>query len=108
MSASNPTRASNQVLVRLPNDLAERLATLVPARSRSRFLIELLRRELERESHQLSLAAKRLTDLEAQDASLATEAKQWAESALVTETDNFDQALFERQFRQAQGQISLE
>ena len=85
-----------------PPDLAERLASFrfVPPRQRSQFPIQLLRRESERESQQLSEAAQRLTQLESGEAEL--EIREWVDSELVDDTDPFDAAEFERQFRAAQ------
>lgn len=100
MAKTSGAKASTQVLVRIPPDLAERLATFVPPRQRSQFLIQLLRRELERESQQLSEAARRLTRLESGEAEL--EIRESVDSELVDDTDPFDAAEFERQFRAAQ------
>lgn len=97
-----PNRGSKQVLVRLPDDLAERLASIVPSRKRSRFLVDLLRKELDRESQALSEAARRLTELEAQDKHLAKEQQLWSGASLVNEVDDFDHDEFERQLREAQ------
>ena len=54
-----------QMTLRLPEDLARRLAACTPSRKRNQFLVDLLRRELDRESRELEEAAMRLTSLEA-------------------------------------------
>ena len=94
--------ASTQVLVRLPEDLAEQFAALVPSRKRSRFLVDLLRRELERESAELSKAAQRLNELESNNTEANTELRDWQGARLVDDSDEFDAAEFERQFAEAQ------
>lgn len=106
MSHSKKSKLSTQVLVRLPPDLAVRFASIVPSRNRSRFLIQLLRRELERESEQLSAAARRLTELESRDA--ASETQDWIGATLVQEVDDFDAEEFTRQFRAAQANTKPE
>ena len=104
---TKPSISSHQVLVRLPNDLAERFGNIVPARQRSRFLVELLRRELEREHDSLVEAAKRLTELESADLSATVETSEWLDSGLVEESDPFDVGEFESQFRDAQSRTNL-
>jgi hypothetical protein len=99
--STKPT-PGRQVLLRLPEDLAERFATVVPPRKRSRYLVELLRKELDRESYELSLAARRLTELELGCQSLQAENEEWLNSPLVEEADGFDRLEFERQFQEAQ------
>lgn len=94
--------ASTQVLVRLPVDLAERFAALVPSRKRSRYLVDLLRRELERESDELSSAAQLLSELESTSPEAEAEMRHWQEAALVQDPDEFDESEFERQFLEAQ------
>lgn len=92
----------HQVLLRLPEDLAARFAHVVPLRQRSRYLIDLLRRDLERESSELAQAAKRLTVLEAKHPAMAAEQTAWLNQRLDADNDDgFDARIFERQFKQA-------
>ena len=92
----------HQVLLRLPEDLAARFAHVVPLRQRSRYLIELLRRDLERESSELAQAAKRLTALEAKHPAMAAEQTAWLNQRLDADNDaGFDARIFERQFKEA-------
>lgn len=92
----------HQVLLRLPEDLAARFAHVVPLRQRSRYLIELLRRDLERESSELVQAAKRLTALESKHPVMAAEQSAWLNQPLAADHDDgFDAGIFERQFKQA-------
>ncbi len=94
---------SNQVLLRLPDDLAARFAQVVAPRERSRFLLDLLRRELDRESKELKEAARRLTEIEAGNPILAAEESEWLGSPLAADADEgFDPDVFERQYREAQ------
>jgi hypothetical protein len=94
---------SNQVLLRLPDDLAARFAQVVAPRQRGRFLLDLLRRELERESSELKEAAKRLTEIEAGNPSIAVEENEWLAIGLAADGDDeFDAEVFEHQYREAQ------
>ena len=98
-SAAKP----QQLLLRLPDDLAQRFAQVVPSRQRSRFLLDLLRSELDRESLALELAAKTLTELESGHPSLAAETAQWLEAPLASDDDaDFNAEEFEREFAKAQ------
>ena len=53
-----------QFTLRLPEDLARRLAAAAPSRKRNQFVVDLVRRELDRESRELEEAAQRLSALE--------------------------------------------
>lgn len=104
-SASKP----QQLLLRLPDDLAQRFAQLVPSRQRSRFLLNLLRTELDRESQALTEAAKTLTAQESEQSELAAESTQWVDAPLVTDDDaDVDKQTFEREFAQAQAEMKAE
>lgn len=102
----NPVAKPQQLLLRLPEDLSQRFAQIVPQRQRSRFLLDLLRAELDRESQTLALAAKTLTELESTDFKTLSETKQWESAILTTgsadEDANFDAETFEREFAAAQ------
>lgn len=108
---NHPSSAAKpqQLLLRLPEDLSQRFAQIVPQRQRSRFLIDLLRTELDRESQALTLAAKTLTELESVHPNLLAESAQWVSASLTTEiTDddaNFDAQAFEREFTAAQTKL---
>lgn len=109
---NHPSSAAKpqQLLLRLPEDLSQRFAQIVPQRQRSRFLIDLLRTELDRESQALALAAKTLTALEAQDSKTLNESTQWVNAILTTESAdddvNFNAETFEREFAAAQAKRS--
>lgn len=107
-SAPHSTSAAKpqQLLLRLPDDLAQRFAQVVPSRQRSRFLLDLLRSELDRESLALAQAAKTLTELESGHLTVAEETAQWVDASLTADDDaDFNAEEFERQFAQAQADV---
>jgi hypothetical protein len=57
-------RSFQQITLRLPQDLAQRLAAHTPPRKRNQFVVDLVRVELDRESRELQEAAMRLSSLE--------------------------------------------
>lgn len=110
-TATHPTSAAKpqQLLLRLPEELSQRFAQIVPQRQRSRFLLDLLRTELDRESQALALAAKRLTELESTHPNLLEESVQWTSANLTIDSAdddaNFDAQAFERGFATAQTKL---
>lgn len=97
-----------QLLLRLPNELALRFAQVVPSRQRSRFLLNLLRTELDRESQSLANVAKRLTASESGQSEVLTESARWTSSSLASQDDlQFDATEFEREFALAQTKLKL-
>ena len=105
-NSSGSTGKSQQLLLRLPDDLAQRFAQVVPSRQRSRFLLDLLRSELDRESMALEQAAKTLTELESGHPSLQAETVQWTEAQLTMDDDaDFNAEEFEREFVKAQTRV---
>jgi predicted transcriptional regulator len=100
---SGPSSKPQQLLLRLPDDLSQRFAQLVPQRQRSRFLLDLLRSALDKESLALSQAAQTLTSLEQGQVEAHAEATAWLDcSAASVDDDAFDAVLFERECAQAQ------
>lgn len=95
-----------QVLLRLPADVAARLARAVPPRKRNQFLIDLVRRELEKEDHALIEACEALNRIEAGNPALRTEPNEWLSAELtapVGELDpDFDAETFSREAAEAQ------
>ena len=110
-TTTHPTSAAKpqQLLLRLPEDLSQRFAQIVPQRQRSRFLLDLLRTELDRESQALAHAAKTLTELESTHPNLMAESAQWTSAFLTAEGSdddaNFDAQAFERGFAVAQTKL---
>lgn len=96
-----------QILLRLPADLAAELANAVPPRQRNRYIVQLLSKDLQEKERarqrQLIKAAECLNAAEAADPELARESDEWLQARLTEDDDeDFDQATFERQFKEAQ------
>lgn len=97
------TPAPRQVLLRLPDDVANRLARAVAPRKRNQFLVDLLRRELEKEDAELIAACEAMNALEARDPEFAREGQEWVDAVLTEDDDDdFDREVFEREFAIAQ------
>jgi hypothetical protein len=91
-----------QVLVRLPEDVASRFVQLVKPGQRNNYFLELLRRDLDRESDALVQAAQQLIALESKNAALKREDAAWLNASLINSgDDDFDAAEFERQYQVA-------
>ncbi len=105
MLDSNPL-PPKQVLLRLPADVAARLARAVPPRKRNQFLIDLVRRELEKEDHALIEACEALNRIEAGNPALRAEPNEWLAADLTAPVDqwdsDFDAETFSREAAQAQ------
>ena len=85
-------KSIQQITLRLPEDLALRLAACTPSRKRNQFVVDLVRRELDRESRELEEAALRLSSLEATHASEDTDCLAFEVDA--TSADEFDEKRF--------------
>lgn len=97
-----------QLLLRLPSELALRFAQVVPSRQRSRFLLDLLRTELDRESQSLANVAKKLSASESGQPEVLAESAQWIDASLTAQDNlKFDAAEFEREFALAQAKLKL-
>ena len=105
---STHSAAPKQVLLRLPDDVADKLARAVAPRKRNQFLIALLRRELEREDAELVASAEYMNALEAEDPVLAREGQEWVEAQLTAVTDDFDADRFKREFSVAQAKLDAD
>ena len=81
---------SRQILVRLPDDIAARLARAVAPRQRNRFVVDLLRRELEKEDAALIAACEAMNRFEAIHPESVQETQQWLEADLVRAADDWD------------------
>jgi hypothetical protein len=98
------TPLPRQVLLRLPEDLATKLARAVPPRGRNQFLVDLIANALAGQQvaydRVLADAAKRMNALEAQYPELARETEEWVNAELTDTVDvwdgDFDRAAFER------------
>ncbi len=100
------TPPPRQVLLRLPEDVANKLARAVPPRQRNSFLVALVRQELEREDAHLVAACEAMNALEAAHPELLIETQEWLDADLTGSVDQwdsgFDQESFEREFAIAQ------
>lgn len=85
-------KSIQQITLRLPEDLAQRLAACTPSRKRNQFVVDLVRRELDRESRELEEAALRLSSLEATHESEDTDWLAFEDEAVSG--DEFDEKRF--------------
>lgn len=103
-------RPSKQVLLRLPEELATKLARAVPPRRRNQFLVDLVRHELEKEDAELVAACEAMNALEATQPELLAQTQEWLDAELTASVDewdaNFDRETFEREFAIAQAQLA--
>ncbi len=99
-----------QVLLRLPEELAAKLARAVPPRGRNQFLVDLIANALsgQQEEHNrvLMQAAERMNALEAQYPELPRETEEWVNAQMTDTVDvwdaDFDRDAFERDLAAAQ------
>ena len=100
-TASQPAPKAKvfQVPVRLPEDMAARFVQHVRPGQRNSYFLELLRRDLDRESNALEHAAQKLTALESKNSVLHKEDASWLNASLSDSDDDFDAAEFERQYQ---------
>lgn len=84
------TLPPKQVLLRLPDDVASRLARAVPSRQRNQFLVDLVRRELDKEDQALMAACEAMNALEAENPALLQETKDWLEADLAGSVEDWD------------------
>jgi hypothetical protein len=100
------TPPPKQVLLRLPDDVAAKLARAVPPRQRNKFLVDLVRQELEKEDAQLVAACEAMNAIEAAHPELLIETQEWLDADLSGSVDDwdpdFDRETFEREFAIAQ------
>ena len=101
-SSSHPAKPQ-QILLRLPSDLSQRFAQLVPQRQRSKFVLDLLRNALDKESAALEAAALQLSALEHGQTEVTQESQAWVNAHMAELSDDgFDAQLFESEWLQAQ------
>lgn len=86
----NQTIPPKQVLVRLPDDVASRLARAVPSRRRNQFLVDLVRRELDKEDDALMAACEAMNTLEKENASMLNETREWLAANLDGSAEEWD------------------
>lgn|SRR5665647_150215 len=84
------TPPPRQVLLRLPDDVASKLARAVPSRRRNQFLVDLVRRELDKEDQELVAACEAMNAAEAANPALLAETREWLEADLSGSVDDWD------------------
>jgi hypothetical protein len=84
------THPPKQVLLRLPDDVAAKLARAIAPRQRNQFLVDLVRRELELEDRQMISACEAMNALEARDPEFAREGEEWVKADLTGSVDDWD------------------
>ncbi len=89
-----------RITLRLPQDLAQRLAAHTPSRKRNQFFVDLVRGELDRESRELEEAAMRLYALEEGH---ITEDAQWLNTDDDAAWGEFDEKRFLAELRVKSG-----
>jgi hypothetical protein len=104
------TPPPKQVLLRLPDDVAAKLARAVAPRKRNQFLIDLVRRELEKEDLALIEACEALSRMEAADPALRAESTEWLAAGLTASANagdsDFDAETFSREAAQARAPLA--
>ena len=103
------TPPPKQVLLRLPEDVAAKLVRAVPPRRRNQYLVDLVRRELDKEDAELVAACEYMNQIEAFNPELVRETQEWVTADLAGSVDewdpDFDRAKFEHEFAIAQAAL---
>lgn len=73
--------STQQILIRLPEDVAARLKAVVPARQRNKFVADLVARAVARHEDELAKIAAAVTDEERRNPELAQEMRDWEATA---------------------------
>ena len=69
--------STQQILIRLPEDVAARFKAAVPARQRNKFVADLVARAVARQDNELARIAVAVTDEERRNPELAQEMRDW-------------------------------
>lgn len=69
--------ATNQILIRIPEQTAEELKSLVPARGRNKFIVGLIEKAVKKEEAGLSAIGRAVTREELKNAALRKERQVW-------------------------------
>ena len=69
--------STQQILIRLPEDVAARFKAAVPARQRNKFVADLVARAVARQDDELARIAVAVTDEERRNPELAQEMRDW-------------------------------
>ena len=77
------TPPPKQVLLRLPEDVEAKLVRAVPPRRRNQYLVDLVRRELDKEDAELVAACEYMNQIEAFNPELVRETQEWVTADLA-------------------------
>ena len=69
--------STQQILIRLPEDVAARFEAAVPARQRNKFVADLVARAVARQEDELAKIAVAVSDEERRNPELAQEMRDW-------------------------------
>ncbi|MDP2240468.1 MAG: hypothetical protein Q8K18_09960 [Burkholderiales bacterium] len=69
--------STQQILIRLPEDVAARFKAAVPARQRNKFIADLVAKAVARQEDELTRIAAAVTDEELRNPELAQEMRDW-------------------------------
>jgi hypothetical protein len=69
--------STQQILIRLPEDVAARFRAAVPARQRNKFVADLVAKAILRQEDELSKIAVAVSDEERRNPALAQEMRDW-------------------------------
>ena len=69
--------STQQILIRLPEDVAARFKAVVTARQRNKFVADLVARAVARQDNELARIAVAVTDEERRNPELAQEMRDW-------------------------------
>lgn len=69
--------STQQILIRLPEDVAIRFKAAVPARQRNKFVADLVATAIARQDDELARIAAAVTDEERRNSDLAQEMRDW-------------------------------
>lgn len=69
--------STQQILIRLPEEVAARFKAAVPARQRNKFVADLVARAVARQEDELTRIAVAVTDEERRNPELAQEMRDW-------------------------------
>ena len=78
---------STQILIRLSDEIAERLKAVIPARKRNQFVVQLVEKALVDREHELGKIADAVTTEERESKPIQDELAAWERSTIVDGLD---------------------
>ena len=79
---TNPTTNSISILIRLPEEIANRLKALVPPRQRNRFISELVEKAVSEHEGKLAAIADAVTAEDRQSEAISSELAAWEKTTV--------------------------